>query len=379
MEHVSFSRILVPHEIVNDAEVTLVAFRARAGDLVQGGQIVAEIETSKSVIEVEAPSGGHFQPLAGLGAKLAIGATLGVVSGNPRFDVGSLAAARPAATVDEPIITEPARQLLAQHEIDPSVFAGLPLVRKCHVEAYLACQPGMTSEGEECLEEPIFFHKDFASSHAADDKIDVLIIGAGGHSSVIIDILHRDPTINLLGLADSDPALLDRTISGNYQVVALQAEVRDHFDPARVALFIALGSNPTRLEVAESFASLGYQFVNAIDRTAKIALGARLGTGIAVMPQAVVGARAAVGDHVIINTKASIDHDCVVSGAAHVAPGATLGGSVRVGARSLIGIGCSINQGIRIGKDVSVSSGFTLYRDVPDGKALTAKIGRTWW
>ncbi|MBV8266201.1 MAG: NeuD/PglB/VioB family sugar acetyltransferase [Planctomycetaceae bacterium] len=374
-----FSRVVVPHEIVNDAEVTVVRLLARAGAPVRRGQAVAEIETSKSVIEVMAPVDGYFFPLVEGGKRLVIGATLGVVSPDTRFDPGSLAAPRPDPAVGSAAITEPARRLIAQHGLDPSLFAGLELVRKADVEAYLDGRAGAGAGLDQGAEAPLFVHQGFAPDRTTGAKTDVLILGARGHGAVIIDILHRDPAVHLLGLADANPARLGSEVAGGYKVIALQSEVLDRFDPTRVALFIAVGDNRVRLEVAETFAAVGYRFVNAIDPTAKVALGARLGTGVAIMPQAVVGARASIGDHVIINTKSSIDHDCIVGRAAHIAPGATLGGTVRVGERTLVGIGCAINKGIGIGRDVSIASGFTLYRNVTDGQTLTPKLGRLWW
>lgn len=208
---------------------------------------------------------------------------------------------------------------------------------------------------------------------------EVLVVGSGGHASVIVDILHRDPAVRVIGLADADPGRLGAEVVAGYRVIALQPEIVGRFDPERVRLFLAIGNNPVRHRVAEQFTAAGFRFINAIDPTAHVALGVELGTGVAIMAQAVVGARSRVGDQVIINTKASVDHDGVVGRSAHLAPGATLGGDVRVGERSLLGIGCSILRGVCVGSDVTVPVGFAVYRDVPDGQRLSPRSGRIWW
>ncbi len=208
---------------------------------------------------------------------------------------------------------------------------------------------------------------------------EVLVVGGGGHGSVIVDILHRDPSVQLLGLADADPARLGAEVVGGYRVIAVQSEILARFDPARVGLFLAIGDNAVRERLASEFAAAGFRFVNAIDPTAHVALGVRLGTGVAIMAQAVVGARAVVGDQAIVNTKATVDHDCVVGRVAHLAPGATLGGDVRVGDRALLGIGCSILRGVAVGADAVVPVGFAVYRDVPEGRRLSPRAGKLSW
>jgi sugar O-acyltransferase (sialic acid O-acetyltransferase NeuD family) len=368
--------VVVPQEIVNDETVTLVAIVARPDARVESGDTVAEIETSKSVIEVTAPCAGYFHTRLAPGAKVAVGGDLGIMTDSATFDWAAASPAQTAASTIANVVTEPARQLLVAHKLDGSLFAHLSLVRKSDVEAYLR---GAGAPSAADVFRAASFGHGPAPAPGDGETLDVLIIGAGGHGAVIVDILHRTTGVRLLGVADANPALLGRAIVGEYKVVVRQNEVAEHFDPKRVALFVAIGDNRTRFEVADTFAGYGFGFVNAIDPTAKVALGARLGVGVAVMPQAVVGTRASVGDHAILNTKASVDHDCSIGRATHVAPGATLGGTVIVGHRSLVGIGCSVNKGIHIGDDVAIASGFTIYRDVPDAQTLTPKTGRMWW
>ena len=54
--------IIVPRENVNDESATLVAWTVAAGAHVAPGQPVAQIETSKAVVDLLAPARGVLHP-----------------------------------------------------------------------------------------------------------------------------------------------------------------------------------------------------------------------------------------------------------------------------------------------------------------------------
>ena len=62
------------------SEGKLVRWHRRPGDRVSAGDHVADIETAKAVVEIEAPRSGVLaQILAAEGATVAMGAAIGVV------------------------------------------------------------------------------------------------------------------------------------------------------------------------------------------------------------------------------------------------------------------------------------------------------------
>lgn len=130
--------IRVPRETVNDDSVRVVRWLAADGDVVRAAAAVVEIETSKSVLEVEAPEAGRLHILRGVGDMVGIGELLGTVG-----DVANVATAAPAApSADRPgpgpsNISKKARELIAAHGLDEAAFAHLPLVREADVRAVL--------------------------------------------------------------------------------------------------------------------------------------------------------------------------------------------------------------------------------------------------
>lgn len=189
----------------------------------------------------------------------------------------------------------------------------------------------------------------------------VVVIGAGGHAKVVIDLL-RASGFDVVACAD--PSAEAAQING-VPVVGDEMEVLPGFYEQGVRhAFVALGDNRLRQRVAEKVRGLGFQFVNAIGKSAVLSQSVRLGTGCAIMEGAVVNADTQVDDFAIINTNASVDHDCSIGRYAHVAPGCAIAGVVKIGDRAFIGVGARVIPNVRICEDVIVGAGAAVVRDI---------------
>ena len=194
----------------------------------------------------------------------------------------------------------------------------------------------------------------------ATPALPLLIIGAGGHASVIIDAVRQQGRYTVVGVVDDrirSASVLQCPVLGGRDVL-------DNLELPRRAV-VAIGSPQIRQEWHERLVALGFQLPYVVHPSAIVGAEVELGAGTVLLPGAIVNARAEIGRGVIINTGASIDHDCRVDDFVHVAPGAHLAGGVRVGARSHIGIGASVIQNIEIGADAMIGAGAAVIRNVP--------------
>ena len=87
MSDVAGTAILVPRENVNDESATLVAWLVTDGSQVEQGQAVAQIETSKAVVDLEAPASGLLHHGAKAGQDVPIGGSIGRVGGSVSVSV----------------------------------------------------------------------------------------------------------------------------------------------------------------------------------------------------------------------------------------------------------------------------------------------------
>jgi UDP-perosamine 4-acetyltransferase len=196
--------------------------------------------------------------------------------------------------------------------------------------------------------------------------MDVVIIGAGGHGRVVLDILRAAGTHRPIGFLDADP-LLAGTQVGDLPVLGpinLLPRLRQQKLKAAI---VAIGDNRPRLGYAQNLIEHGFELLNAVHPSACIAPTASLGRNVVVAAGAILSTDVRIDDSVIINTGAIIDHECHIEQGVHVCPGAALAGRVRIGAGAFVGLGAKVIQCLSIGPNATVGAGAVVIHDVPAG------------
>jgi sugar O-acyltransferase (sialic acid O-acetyltransferase NeuD family) len=189
-----------------------------------------------------------------------------------------------------------------------------------------------------------------------------LIIGAGGHSMVVLDALQLSGAKADIRILDESPDRIGRTVLG---LAVLP------FDRARrlagERFHAAIGDNDARAGILAALKAAGGSPATIVHPAATIARSASIGEATFVAARAIVAPVAVVSEGVIVNHGAVVDHECVIGSHCHLAPGVTLGGNVRVGSRVFIGAGANILPGVSIGDAVTIGAGAVVRTDVPPG------------
>ena len=204
---------------------------------------------------------------------------------------------------------------------------------------------------------------------------DVVIIGAGGHGKVVLDVILAEGKYRPVGFVDNNPSLLDSYVCGLPVLGPVNALPRLKRQRIRHAI-IAIGDNGQRLSQLPELDATGFELVTAVHPTAFVSPRATLGRGVVVAPKACVVTEARVADLAIVNTAAIVEHECEVGVAAHVAPGAVLAGRVRVGRGAFVGIGAQVIQCRSVGEFAVVGAGAVVLNDVPDGATVVGVPAR---
>lgn len=197
-------------------------------------------------------------------------------------------------------------------------------------------------------------------------SLPVIIIGAGGHATVVADALlasglevlgFTDPAIGLRGeLRCGLPILGDDGILAGY-------------DPTAVGLANGIGSTRAndaaslRVRVQIDMESRGWRFVTVRHPTAIVSPFARLGEACQIMASAVIQPNASVGKGSIVNTAAVVEHNVSLADWTHIAPRAVVCGDAHIGAGSHVGAGAVVRQGVRLGAGVVVGIGAAVVKD----------------
>jgi UDP-N-acetylbacillosamine N-acetyltransferase len=205
--------------------------------------------------------------------------------------------------------------------------------------------------------------------------MDLVIIGAGGHGKVVLDIFQCNAKHRVVGFLDADPTLAGTQVNGLPVIGPINQVSRLRQQKIKGAI-VAIGDNRVRVSYAALLAEHGLELITAIHPAAVIAKSASIGQNVVIAAGAVVAASAKVGDSVILNTSCVVDHECEVEAGAHICPGALLAGRVRVGAGAFIGLGAKMLPCLSIGKGAIVGAGAVVLQDVPDGSTAVGVPAR---
>ncbi len=212
--------------------------------------------------------------------------------------------------------------------------------------------------------------------------LDLIVLCAGGHARVVIDILRRGGSA-VTALVDADTHLHGEAVDG-VPIIGGDDKVLAR-DPASLMLINALGNAAAqvgssglarRRALFDTFKAKGYRFAQVVSSDAVVSPTAVLAEGCQIITGAIVHPGCTVGANTIINTGAQLDHDVRVGAHCHVAPAAVLCGAVTVDDECHIGAGAVIVQGIHIGRGAVVGAGAVVIQDVLAGATVVGNPAR---
>jgi sugar O-acyltransferase (sialic acid O-acetyltransferase NeuD family) len=192
-------------------------------------------------------------------------------------------------------------------------------------------------------------------------NIDVIIIGYGGNSLLIIE--------EILALGHNIIGYVDKIENRNnpFNIPFLGYE-----DDLNKKLFYncqfisTIGNNEIRRNTYEILSKKGFKFFNIIHRDSTLSRNIHIGDGVFISARVVINPFVKIGNGVICNTSSVIEHDSRISDFAHIGPGAIICGNVSVGSSTFIGAGSVVKEGVKIGDNVIVGAGAVVISDIPD-------------
>lgn len=191
----------------------------------------------------------------------------------------------------------------------------------------------------------------------------VVIVGGGGHAKVILDILEVSGTVEIAGF-------VTREGSGDFcghPVLGNDSALDGIHKKGVLNAIVAVGENRRRADLMRLVESYGFRLWNAISPHACVSRRAQVGSGVAIMPGAVVNAGSRIDDGAILNTNCAVDHDCRIHRYVHIGPGATLAGGVVIEEGAFLGTGASVTPNVIIGSWACVGAGAVALKNLPSG------------
>lgn len=193
----------------------------------------------------------------------------------------------------------------------------------------------------------------------------VVVLGAGGHASVVIEVA-RAAGFSVKGCIG--PSAPD--FPADFALYLGVDEVLGELDPEKYLLALGmadLGSAALRRRLVAQATARGFRFGTFIHPAAVVAPSASIAEGVQIMACAVIQPFVCIEAHAIINTAAVIEHHCHIHALAHIAPGAVICGGVEVGAGAYVGAGATVHQNLQIGSNAVIGLGAAVIGSVENG------------
>ncbi len=213
------------------------------------------------------------------------------------------------------------------------------------------------------------------------EKQNIIIIGASGHSKVVIDIIERLNNYIIIGLIDTYKTKRSKIFQ--YKILGTEDNLYSLIKEFHInAGIIAIGDNRLRKNIHKKITKMipDFEFISAIHPNAIIGKNVKIGKGTVIMPGVIVNSDSKIGENCILNTKSSLGHDGIMKNFSSLAPNATVGGNTIIGIGTAICLGANVLQNITIGNHSIIGAGSLVNRDIGDNKmayGIPAKYVRT--
>ena len=196
----------------------------------------------------------------------------------------------------------------------------------------------------------------------------LIVVGSGGYSKVIIDTVIEQKNYNILGFVDDYCKESKKIHKHNFLGRINDIPKISVKDEKKIYLIVAIGANFLREETVkkiESFA-INIRWANVIHPSSIISKNINLNHGNVIVGGAIINPSSYIGNHCLINTGSIIEHDNKFSDFSSCGPAVRTGGSVSLGYCSYVGIGSTIRHGIKIGKHSIIGAHSYVNKDIED-------------
>lgn len=202
-------------------------------------------------------------------------------------------------------------------------------------------------------------------------KKPVLILGAGGHAKILIDIILKSTDYYLEAIIGQDCEPCDLVLG--YKILKGDKHLLDYKRKNVNSVAIGIGgytNNMKRKEMYYKLKDMGFEIVNLIDPSATISPFAKLGDGVVVFAGVVINPDVVIGNNVIIATGSTIDHETIIEDHVLVSAGVTIGAGNLIKEGALLALGSNIISRVVIGQNSLVAAGAVVVNDIPDNTVV---------
>jgi len=360
----------VPQIGVNDNEVRIVEWYIDEGEEVETGKTLCQIETTKSIIDVDAETDGFAVPLCLIGEEVSVSDPLVIIGKNlEELNIykNKLSTQRQSAAshaIKGSSVTAKAKKLAAELgvDLDELVQSQEGVIREVHVQEYF------NSKNKKENIVPLKFNV-----NDNDQRTLMVVYGAGSGAANLAEAIDLQGLYKVACFVDDFPG--DKLLHCGLPV--FNAKYLDEIIRAGVvAIACGIAASDVRKRIMDISDTHELELPSIIHPRAFVSTSAQIGRGCFIKAGAVIDSNCSIGEMCIIDNGVTIAHDNRLSHCVHMAPMACTGGGVSIGHSTVVGIGASIATGVEIGSRCIISVGSSVTKNINDNSVVEGVPGR---
>lgn len=205
----------------------------------------------------------------------------------------------------------------------------------------------------------------------------IVIIGASGHGSMILDCLEKEGRYTILGFVDSFKKV--GAEQNGYKILGSELDLPRLIEKFNLhGAIVAIGNNWTRKIIVDRICDIApdLNMITTVHPSALIGKDVKIGKGSVIMPGVIVNTNSRVKDFCILNTNSSLGHDGILEDFSSIASGACTGGNLILGRFSAISLGANVIENISVGEHSLIGAGSLVVKDVGDHSVVYGSPAR---
>jgi sugar O-acyltransferase (sialic acid O-acetyltransferase NeuD family) len=196
----------------------------------------------------------------------------------------------------------------------------------------------------------------------------MLVIGAGGHASEVIEELYNASNENEIFCFDEQTS--QTVFLNTFKILKNNSDIISYCSK-QFQFILGIGNPKIRQSLALRFIELGGKHVGMISTKANIGqFNVSIENGVDIMQNVCISSNVTIASGTLVNRNASIHHDCVIGEYCEIAPNAVLLGKVQIGDLTMIGAGAIVMPGVVVGSNCIIGAGAVVTNDVKNGQTV---------
>lgn len=402
------TEVLLPKLGMNTEFATIVAWRKREGDLIAVGEVLADVETDKAIVELEADTAGTLRRLLATdGDRVAVNQPIAIL-GAAQEDITALEARLAAGTPAQeahvervyeawtgnghaPSSPTPATNGVAPQASPPTTPAAPRRIPRPGALDPDAIRARLAARGSLGATNGAAAHT-AAATNGSSNGVGKNVAGSNGHATItllppmqtapaqtrlviygaglgakqLLEVTRQLDTIVVVGLIDDKPGLAGTEIGGVPVLGGFAALASLATSGAIDGVALSFHSEIRQKVHRRIRNEVGLRILPLVDPRAHIGADVTIGDGALIEAGAVVGPGTTVGEGAIVDVGAIVAHDCFLGPFSHLSPGCALSGVVCLRENVLVGVGAAINSTVTVGRNVIITPGAAVMNDLPD-------------